>query len=108
MPFFRFLCKCGADEVRLLLDSSQMAKETKIICECGLERYAARGTVQSNEYVTGDEDRNRKYLAGVQQMLTERSRENYRRHELPRIIAEKGEQYAKENKLVDEDGKSKV
>lgn len=107
MPLFRFCCKCGKEK-RLLLPNAKDARNLKPPCECGDKMYATYGMVQANEYTVADEDRNKKHLVGVQQMLKERSDDHHRKHNLPRIISEHGEQYAKDNNLIDEDGRSKV
>lgn len=108
MPLFRFACKCGQSK-RILLPNAKAARELTPPCEkCNEKMFATYGTVQSNEYTTGDEERNKKHLVGVQNLLKERSDEHYKKHELPRIIAEHGEEYAKEHNLIDEDGRSKL
>jgi hypothetical protein len=107
MPLFKFLCKCGKEK-RLLLPRAKDARGLSPPCECGEKMFAVYGAVQSNEYTVADEDRNKKHLVGVTKMLEERSNEHHRKHQLPRIIAEHGEEYAKDNNLIDEDGRSKT
>lgn len=53
---------------------------------------------------TADEYRNKSVSTDIKQKVEERSKEHFVKHDLPRIIAQEGLEFAKRQGFVDEDG----
>jgi hypothetical protein len=97
---------CGSDK-RVSLLSPDGKKE--IFCDgCGSSEMAMRiGTPAVRSMETRDDYRGKSIVEGVEKMVDDRASEHFKKHELPRLIAEKGERWARDQNLIDEDGRPK-
>lgn len=105
MPIYRYHCvACHSDKKVTLLK----AGTEKVFCdECGNDMARVLSPPMARSMETADEYRDKKIVEGVDKMVDERANEHFRKHELPRMIAENGEDWARERGLIDEDGRPK-
>jgi hypothetical protein len=107
MPIYRFICEqCGA-EYKRLMRASQMEAYSGACIICGAPVVLTVGKPEGRAVETADEYKNKKKVQDAEKLVLERAQEHHRKHELPRIIADRGIDYARENGLVDEDGRPK-
>lgn len=108
MPFFRFKCSACDASLKKLLRNKLEAENYSGGCDiCGSPVVQTLGTPDKQELVTVDEDRGKKHVDGIEEMIDERAKDHFRKVQLPRMIEERGMDYVKENGFVDEDGKPK-
>lgn len=107
MPMYRYCCRpCKWDTKKLM--SAKEAEAFSGACPwCGiaLSRVISNPNTQAKE--TLDEYRGSTVDADINQKVEDRAKEHFRKHDLPRIIADHGIEFAKRNGFVDEDGNPK-
>ena len=116
MPLYRYACpECKVEKVVMLKASE--ADWNHPLCACRLaagvrplqtEMVRQVGTPSVRAVETGDEYHGLKSVQGVRDMVTERSRDHWRKHELPRIIEKEGKEKAVEQGLIDQEGNVKI
>lgn len=72
---------------------------------CNSPLVIALGVPFTRSLETLDEYRGKKVPENLDKMLTDRAKEHFQKHDLPRIIEEQGIEFAKRQKWVDADGK---
>lgn len=103
-----FYCSnCKASEKKLL-KAAQLEAFSGGCKVCGAPLQQTLGKPDTRAMETADEYRDKKVAQNVEEMIEERAKDHHRKHELPRIIEEKGIKYAKEHGFVNEDGVSKI
>ena len=102
MPLFRFYCDpCSADQRRLQNEPDV----SKVTCKaCGGPVRLVVGSPAMEEKVTTNEYFGKKRDPRAEEKAYERAQENYRKHEIPRIVDEKGKGFAVDQGVLKYDG----
>jgi hypothetical protein len=116
VPLYRYACpECKDEKVVMLKASETDWKHPECYCRfaAGLpplqtEMVRMMGTPNLRAVETGDEYHGLKAVQGIKDMTTERARDHWRRHELPRIVEKDGKEKAVEQGLIDQEGNPKV
>lgn len=105
MPIYRYSClSCGSNKKV----SRIKGLESEVFCgDCGDEMIRVLSEPMARSMETRDEYRNKSVVDDVEKMVDKRASEYFKKHELPRMIADHGEGWARERGLIDEDGDSK-
>lgn len=107
MPFYCFACTDCGQQQKLLMSKAK-ADAFNECPSCGSSNIKQRlGRPEGRSVETADEYRNTKLVSGVSQMVDERAQDHFRTHDLPRIIAEQGLEFAQRQGFVDQDGRPK-
>lgn len=105
MPIYRFVCKpCNREEKQLL--KKEEAEAFSGACTvCGQPLAQIMGIPEGQSKDTVDEYRNKRVVSDLDKKLDERAKEYFNKHDLPRLIDEKGIEWCKKQGFVDQDGK---
>lgn len=103
MPIFRLKCDCGK-EIRFM---SQKKTNPPNCMVCGKKMFFVMTAPNARAMNTADEYRKKSMLDGTDSMVNDRAKDFFRKHELPRLIAEEGVESARTKGYVDEDGNPK-
>ena len=107
MPFYMFICDgCQRVEPPKLMTRKD-ADGFSGGCICGHALRIIMGTPTTQAKETVDEHRDKTVIADVERKLDDRAMQHFREHDLPRIIADHGREFAKQHGLIDEDGSPK-
>jgi putative FmdB family regulatory protein len=107
MPFYRFSCRdCGFETQKLMAyDKARALKEP---CpECGKEISFAVGKPNAIGRETKDEYRGISADLDVKEKLLERANKHFVEHELDRVVAKEGREFATRQGWLNEDGTKK-
>jgi|GEM_PF-6849172 len=108
MPFFIFTCTACEAPIKKLLRDEKAAQGFSGACNiCGMPIVQTLGKPDTQGYETLDEDRGKKSFEGISSLILERSQEHFKRVEVKRMIEEHGEDHARQNGFIDEDGKAR-
>ncbi len=103
MPIFRLKCECGK-EIRFMSHK----KTTPPNCQnCGKKMFFVMTPPSIRAMNTADEYRKKSVLDGTNSLVDDRAKDFFKKHELPRLIAEEGIESARAKGHVDEDGNPK-
>jgi len=107
MPFYRFACRqCGFEKKKLT--DYETAKAHKESCpSCGSEVSFAVGRPLAIGKETKDEYRGITAELDVKEKLLERANKHFNEHELDRIVAKEGKEFAIRQGWLNEDGTKK-
>lgn len=102
MPIYRYSCNsCGSSQKVSRIKNLK----SEVFCgDCGGEMLRVLSAPVPRSMETRDEYRNKSVVDGVEDMVDKRASEHFKKHELPRMIADNGEAWARERGFVDEDG----
>lgn len=75
--------------------------------KCKTTSRLVLGMPEGRSVETADTYRNVKQVSDVKNLIDERASQYWREHDLPRLIADKGLEYCKQNGFVDQDGRPK-
>ena len=105
MPFYTFRCdKCISLKKRLLnLDKAKYHSEPCDACSDGVLRYTMPKP-NSVAKETLDEYRGKSVEMDLTKKLEDRSREHFKKSDLPRLIEEHGTEFGIRNGWLNEDG----
>lgn len=103
MPIYRLKCECGK-EIRFMSQKKTKAPNCK---ECGKKMVFLMMAPSIRAMNTADEYRNKSVLDGTNGLIDDRAKDFFKKHELPRLIAEEGVESARAKGYVDEDGNAK-
>jgi putative FmdB family regulatory protein len=106
MPIYRYACPADQSTKSLMRKVSEADESVK--CQCGAEMARQIGEPHARAVETGDEYHGLKMVQGVREMATERAREHWRKHELPRIVEREGKEFAVRQGFIDEEGNVKI
>lgn len=105
MPFFVFVCgRCNADKkVLTTLKEAKSASYSCPVCSnASMELRIGSPSVLAKE--TTDEYRGKSNIQGLSDKLKDRSHDHFVKHDLPRIIATQGKEYAIRQGFINEEG----
>lgn len=107
MPIYRFVCKpCQLEEKRLM--KKEDAEKFSGACSmCGQPLTQIIGVPDGQFKVTVDEYRDKKVVSDLEKKLDDRAQQYFNKHDLPRLIDEKGVEWCKQQGFLDPDGKPK-
>ncbi len=107
MPFYRFACRnCGFEKKKLTnWETAQSYKETCPTCSSDVTFAVGNPSAIGKE--TKDEYRGISSELDVKERLLERSQKHFYEHEIDRIIAKEGKEYAIRQGWLNEDGTKK-
>ncbi len=72
---------------------------------CGHPLTQVVGLPEGQSKDTVDEYRNKSVISDIEKKLDDRARDHFNKHDLPRMIADKGIEWCKQQGFVDQDGK---
>jgi predicted nucleic acid-binding Zn ribbon protein len=103
MPFFLFFCDSCSVELKKLMNSpdSCLVKCKK----CGGDVRQVIGSPAVDQRETTDEYRGKSNDPEIRRKLNDRAKTHFKEHQLPRIVEEKGKEFALETGLIDHDGR---
>jgi putative FmdB family regulatory protein len=104
MPIYRFRCNtCNRDEKKLMTPKEADAfSGACFVCGKPLSRVLSIPSTQAKETV--DEYRGKSVDSDIDNKIAERAHEHWVSHDLPRIIAEQGKEYAVRQGFIDVEG----
>jgi predicted nucleic acid-binding Zn ribbon protein len=105
MPIYKFVCKPCKREEKHLLKKEEADKFSGACSMCGQPLTQVIGIPESQSKETVDEYRNKRVVSDIDKKLDERAKEHFNKHDLPRLIDEKGLEWCKKQGFVDQDGK---
>jgi putative FmdB family regulatory protein len=107
MPFYRFVCRaCGFEKQKLT--SYDTARTLEEACpECGGTVSFALGKPNAIGRETKDEYRGISNDLDVKEKLADRAHKHFMDHELDRVIAKEGKEFAIRQGWLNEDGTKK-
>lgn len=107
MPIYRFICHPCKIEQKVLLKKEDADKFGGACKVCGSPLIQVIGLPTTQSVETADDYRNTKVASDIDRKLDERAQEHFRKHDLPRLVAEKGAEWCKQQGFLDADGKPK-
>jgi predicted nucleic acid-binding Zn ribbon protein len=107
VPLYKFVCKTCNIEEKVLLKLEEAEKYSGACKICGHALSQVMGLPNADAKITADDYRDKKVSADIEKKLDDRAREHFNKHELPRLIQEKGVEWCKQNGFVDAEGKPK-
>ena len=104
MPIYRFRCEnCKRDEKKLLTSSE--ADEFSGACfVCGEPLVRILGVPSTQSKETVDEYRGKSVDSDIKDKISDRAHDHWVKHDLPRIIATEGKEYAVRQGFIDIEG----
>lgn len=104
MPIYRFRCiNCDRDEKKLM--TAKEADEFSGACfVCGEPLSRVIGVPSTSSKETVDEYRGKTVDTGINDKIAERAHDHWVKHDLPRIIATEGKEYAVRQGFIDSEG----
>jgi predicted nucleic acid-binding Zn ribbon protein len=107
MPIYRFVCSPCKLEQKKLLTKEEAEKFSGACSLCGQPLTQTIGVPEGQFKETVDEYRDKKVVNDIEKKLDDRARDHFNKHDLPRLIDEKGIEWCKKNGFVDQDGRPK-
>jgi hypothetical protein len=107
MPIYRFICKpCNREERRLL--KKEEADAFSGACKvCGQPLTQVLGMPEAHIVETADDYRGKTVVNDIEKKLDARARDYFNKHDLPRLVSEKGIEWCKQQGFLDQDGRPK-
>lgn len=103
MPFFLYLCDACDLQTKKLSNRPDASNVQCKACGGVVRQVLGSPVVELRE--TTDEYRSKSNDPEIRRKLKDRAQTHYKEHSLPRVIEEKGKEFAMETGLVDHEGR---
>lgn len=107
MPIYRYVCHACKIEEKKLLKREDAEKFSGACKVCGQPLSLVIGIPEAQAMETADDYRGKSVISDVEKKLDDRAREHFNKHDLPRMVADKGVEWCKKQGFLDADGKPK-